>query len=372
MPPLGRTPSRPTFGRGTNRYLAEGCFGPTGEVWCFCNTTPRIEALRRTTRKESSPNLGREFYSCGSWQEPKCTFFLWVDESAQKGRQIVTPPPQTGASTSTSSSTADAIRAPASVPTRNPAQPSPQTSPTKRLRSPTVQPSPQSHKPLPASEQLDGIDFDAFSDDLSEDDIQDPDTEPEDSQIGSHNSSPSKKARFTSFSGHSQGDSGGRAQGPLTPTKRPNSSIAATAAASQSQEYDAIKNDPESPFHTIKRNLFPANVPVSSPQHVPPPSSPMTSTTGPAPAKPDKEAPGNPLENLTTQIDGLHSALTLVRKDKERDARLIDSGRKREKLLEDKMKQLKLENDKLRGDNAMLHKRISDLDIVVAELRTRT
>lgn len=32
---------------------------PVPEVLCFCNTEPRIKAIRRVTRKESSPNLGR-------------------------------------------------------------------------------------------------------------------------------------------------------------------------------------------------------------------------------------------------------------------------------------------------------------------------
>lgn len=77
------------------------------DVWCFCNTEPRIKAIRRVTRKESSPNLGRcaawiwrslggpgadclgtaglahrEFWSCGNWVEGEaCGFFLWSDQA---------------------------------------------------------------------------------------------------------------------------------------------------------------------------------------------------------------------------------------------------------------------------------------------------
>lgn len=36
------------------------------EVWCFCNTEPRIKAIRRVTRKESSPNLGRCAVRCSA------------------------------------------------------------------------------------------------------------------------------------------------------------------------------------------------------------------------------------------------------------------------------------------------------------------
>ena len=80
------------------------------DVWCFCNTEPRIKAIRRVTRKESSPNLGRcaawiwrslggpgtdclgtaglahrEFWSCGNWVEGEaCGFFLWSDHAQRE------------------------------------------------------------------------------------------------------------------------------------------------------------------------------------------------------------------------------------------------------------------------------------------------
>lgn len=50
-----------TFGCARSRAGNRALIHPrtSAEVWCFCNTEPRIKAIRRVTRKESSPNLGR-------------------------------------------------------------------------------------------------------------------------------------------------------------------------------------------------------------------------------------------------------------------------------------------------------------------------
>ncbi|BGP47101.1 hypothetical protein JCM10450v2_002953 [Rhodotorula kratochvilovae] len=67
-----------------NKYLDCQCFGPNGEVFCFCDRTPRLEAGLRTTQTNKNGNLGRQFYGCDDKIED-CGFFLWLDELEEKG-----------------------------------------------------------------------------------------------------------------------------------------------------------------------------------------------------------------------------------------------------------------------------------------------
>ncbi|GAA5955022.1 hypothetical protein JCM3765_003163 [Sporobolomyces pararoseus] len=335
MPPLARTNSRPTFGKAANKYISRGCFGDNGEVWCFCNTDPRIEALRRVTRKESSPNLGREFYSCGNWQEPKCDFFLWVDESALRGRQKVTPPPSEG-------STSNAPRQP-TTPARLPV-PSSSRSPSKRPHSPDP-PRSVTRQPLPASERLDDINLDEFSNTLSDDDdIEDPDTdlEPDTQHSTSSMPSPTKKPRFTSFS---------------TPSKP------------QNNAYAEIKNDPDSPFHSIKKNLFggAGGNGIDSTPRAPPSSSPSK----PPLEETTSSGPIDPLTALTTHLDSIPNLLASVKKDKEKDLRLIEVGKRKEELWKKKSGKLEEENGRLKGEMEGLKEKVRRLEEEVRELRTR-
>ncbi|BGP47074.1 hypothetical protein JCM10450v2_002926 [Rhodotorula kratochvilovae] len=142
-----------------------GCFLPNGNVLCFCNTNPRIKAIRRVTRKETSPNLGHEFWSCGNWVEGQgCGLFLWCDEAASNGRDFTTPPPPGKPAPS----------APVNPPT-------PSSSPQKRPRARfpsvfrpagSVVPS-TPFKPL-VTESFDDVDFDSLDATL-EDEIEDAD-----------------------------------------------------------------------------------------------------------------------------------------------------------------------------------------------------
>ncbi|GAA5883247.1 hypothetical protein JCM16303_007327 [Sporobolomyces ruberrimus] len=362
MPPLARTNSRPTFGKPANRFISRGCFGSNGEVWCFCNTEPRVEALRRVTRKESSPNLGRDFYSCGNWQEPKCEMFLWVDESAQKGRQNVTPPPEGGSTSNHSAPPPPRPTTPArAAPTRST---SAHPSPSKRPRSPPPQVALSSspRRPLPASEKLglEDIDFENFSNDLSEEEgegeeeeIDDPDTEPEpDTQTqGSSSvmSSPTKKPRFTSFGGGTGEVKGGNGG------------------------YGEIKNDPDSPFHSIKRNLFggagepdrDGAAPSSSPLANASSTHPTTSTSTERPTATDS------LTSLTQHLEEIPLLLTNLKKDQERDQRLIEVGKKKEEMWKKKNGKLEGEMDVVKRENEVLKEKVRRLEEEVRELRTR-
>ncbi|GAA5986440.1 hypothetical protein JCM11641_001001 [Rhodosporidiobolus odoratus] len=89
MPSEGRRAATKSQGfkrapRGANKYVAFGCFGDEGEVYCYCDNDPRIEAVLRTTRTNKNGNKGRQFFACDS-PAGDCGFFLWADEVIEKG-----------------------------------------------------------------------------------------------------------------------------------------------------------------------------------------------------------------------------------------------------------------------------------------------
>ncbi|GAA5893325.1 uncharacterized protein JCM6883_007633 [Sporobolomyces salmoneus] len=259
---------------------------------------------------------------------------------SRKGRQKVTPPPDQ--STSVPRPSTPARVAPPQPPSSSTG---PARSPSKRPHTP---PRSTSRRPLPASEKLDDINFDDFSNELSEDDIQDPDTEPEpDTQHSSSsqalmNGSPTKKAKFTSFS---------------TPTK-----ASSSAATKGGGGYAEVKNDPDSPFHSIKRNLFGGEGNVDSSHQAPPPSSP---SHVPATTATDS------LSSLTLHLDTLPSLLASVKKDRERDQRLIEVGKRKEEMWRNRSAKVEAENQTLKGEMEGLKDKVRKLEEEVRELRTR-
>ncbi|GJN89838.1 hypothetical protein Rhopal_002827-T1 [Rhodotorula paludigena] len=67
-----------------NKYLKYECFGPDGVIYCFCDRTPRREAVRRITQTNRHGNEGRPFYACDD-QIEQCDFFLWEDMIPEVG-----------------------------------------------------------------------------------------------------------------------------------------------------------------------------------------------------------------------------------------------------------------------------------------------
>ncbi|GAA5900241.1 hypothetical protein JCM5296_003018 [Sporobolomyces johnsonii] len=311
--------SRPTFGKGRNKYLAGGCFGPAGEVYCFCETKPRHEPDRRVTRN-AGPNAGREFYKCD-----KCNFFLWYDEAEAKGRRYTTPPPSSAAPSSSPSEG------------RLPAPPS-------SLKRPHSYPS---RRDVPTEESFDDIDFNSLGVEVDED-IEDADPPSSLPQSQQHwhgptpSPSPSKKVRFTSFGGAGAGGGGGGDAGPSTPSKG--------GGAAGASAFESIQNDPDSPFHAIARNLFGT------------PSSALPAT---------QPEPTDALEALSHGVAALEPLLESVRRDKERDARLQLAGKKKEEALRGAMERLREENENLKRENTGLKERVRGLEGEVGELRTR-
>ncbi|GAA5868096.1 hypothetical protein JCM8547_003341 [Rhodosporidiobolus lusitaniae] len=332
------------------KYIDHGCFPDpdSPDVYCFCNTQPRIKAVRRVTRKESSPNLGREFFACNNWTDGgDCHFFLWADEAPSMGRRYRTPPPSGAASTS----------AP---------QPGPSSSAQKRAR-PTTSPPVSSFRPAttPTSavshaENFDDIDFDALSatvDDEIEDDYEEePPTQystasPSQGRGAVPSSpSPSKKPRFTSFGGGGEGE--GSSAAPVTPTKPP-------ASSASSSTYAAIQNDPSSPFHQLQRSLFgPSSTPA------PPLSS--------SPVKPSASGSGeDPFSALSSTLSGLPALLDSAKKEKERDGRLLQAAKKKEEGLKRQLDKAREEGERVKGENERLKERIRMLEEERNELRTR-
>lgn len=196
---------------------------------------------------------------------------------------------------------------------------------------------------MPDSEKLDDIDFDSFANELSDDDIQDPDVEP-DTQYSSSSplqASPSKKAKFTSFS---------------TPTKP--------------GAFTEIKNDPDSPFHSIKRTLFGGGGNVDSSPLDPPPSSPSHATPTISSANVVTNATDS-LADLTTHLEALPALIASVQKEHEKDQRLIEVGKRKEDLWKKKSGKLEEENKRLKGDLELFKDKVKMLEEEVRELRTR-
>ncbi|PRQ74966.1 hypothetical protein AAT19DRAFT_13988 [Rhodotorula toruloides] len=300
------------------KYRDHGCFLSNGEVLCFCNTEPRIKAIRRVTRKESSPNLGREFWSCGNWVEGEgCGFFLWCDEAAAKGREYKTPPPAGAAPPLT-----------------------PSSSPQKR---PFPSPTPAKSSPAPPSTQedtFDDIDFDSLDAEI-EDEIEDADP-PTPAPSTPASGSPAKKPRFESFAGSSQG--------PVTPTKPAGRHGGAGAGqTARPGGFDAIRADPDSPFHVLQRSLF------GSDAAAPPASSPTTPSSSPTKGA---DSDSDSFAALSSALSSLPSLLDSAKKDREKDARLLMAGKRKEESLRKLLDKEKEEREKLRRENEGLKERI--------------
>ncbi|KAJ8294481.1 hypothetical protein OF846_002324 [Rhodotorula toruloides] len=338
----GRGASRGGAGGGggfrkndAQKYRDYECFLPNGEVLCFCNTEPRIKAIRRVTRKESSPNLGREFWSCGNWVEGEgCGFFLWCDEAAAKGREYKTPPP--------------AGAAPPLTPSSSPQKRSfPSSSPAK----------PSAAPPSTQEDTFDDIDFDSLDAEI-EDEIEDADPPTPASSSTPASGWPAKKPRFESFAGSSQG--------PVTPTKSAGQRLGGvgggTGQTARTGGFDAIRNDPDSPFHALQRSLF------GSDATAPPTSSPTT--PGSSPTK-GADSDSDSFAALSSALSSLPSLLDSAKKDREKDARLLMAGKRKEESLRKLLDKEKEEREKMRRENEGLKERIRMLEEETNELRTR-
>ncbi|GAA6012146.1 hypothetical protein JCM8202_003218 [Rhodotorula sphaerocarpa] len=77
MAHLTLTGKEPT--KRVNKYLKYHCFGALGQIYCFCDTHPRLEARLRTCQTNRNGNRGRNFWSCANAEE-YCDFFLWDDQ----------------------------------------------------------------------------------------------------------------------------------------------------------------------------------------------------------------------------------------------------------------------------------------------------
>ncbi|GAA5889903.1 hypothetical protein JCM8208_001163 [Rhodotorula glutinis] len=355
------TASKPKLRADAATLKKYGCFLDSGAVLCFCNTEPRVQAIRRVTRKESSPNLGREFWSCGNFvEEQQCGFFLWCDQAATLGRGLRTPPP------------ADK---PALPPLVKPITPA--TSPHKRPRArspPALRPSTAAATPAPASspikprqqpvvtDSFDDVDFDSLDAGI-DDEIED-----DDELVLSPSASPSKKPRFESF-GPSSGASRARTATPSTSQQQHWQGAAAAAPTpgkARAGGFDAIRADPDSPFHALHKELFGAGAggergPVSSP----------------APVSPSKAGPAA-YEGATSSFDALSAALSsaveaveLVKKEREKEARLQVAARRKEEVLKKAVERAKEEGEVVKRENERLKERIRMLEEENNELRTR-
>ncbi|GAA6052274.1 hypothetical protein JCM3770_007414 [Rhodotorula araucariae] len=338
---------------------AYGCFLPNGVVLCFCNTEPRIKAIRRVTRKETSPNLGREFWSCGHWVEGEgCGFFLWCDEATSKGRDFTTPPP--------------AGKAASTVPA-NPLTPSSSPQKRPRARSPsacrpagTGLPSSSPSKP-DVTGSFDNVDF-ALLDATLDDDIEDADMP---SSSSAPSASPSKKPRFESFS-----SSSASRPAPSTPATTsqlsqgphwqvPGGGVGGTARR-RTGGFDAIRSDPDSPFHALQTSLFGGEA-----------GGDGAAESSPAPPSPSKGASATPadrvsaLDSLLAELKGLSDRANAVQQEREKELRLQMAARRKEETLRKAVDRSKEETATLRRENEGLKERIRMLEEENNELRTR-
>lgn len=349
-------------------------------VLCFCNTEPRIQATRRVTRKESSPNLGREFWSCGSWiEEQQCGFFLWCDQAAtcvpSLSRRRSLSRDRSLTSTRAARSLGRGLRTP--PPTDKPALPplakpiAPATSPQKRPRArspPAFRPSVPAAVPAPApastptkarqqqpivTESFDDVDFDSLDAGL-DDDIEDDD----DSPSAAAAASPSKKPRFESFGP----SSGASRAGTATPATSQHWQGAAASPSSPGKPraggFDAIRADPDSPFHALQKELFGGGD-----------GGERGPASSPAPASPSKAAPEgatSSLESLSAALASAAEAVEAVKKEREKDARLQVAAKRKEEALKKAVERAKEEGEAARRENERLKERIRCVSLSLA------
>ncbi|KAG0662383.1 hypothetical protein C6P46_003329 [Rhodotorula mucilaginosa] len=342
------------------------CFQPNGDVWCFCNTEPRIKAIRRVTRKESSPNLGREFWSCGNWVEGEaCGFFLWSDQAQRMGRTFVTPPPPhpqsyvqlTDAQRRRPSPAPFSAAPPLAVKGTLPL--SPTSSPVKR----THAASSSQQQQRTAQEVIDSfedVELSEFEPDDDDDDREDEILNDDDNDdTAPWTASPPKKARFDSFAAPAS---------PRTPNKH--NAPAPSASSSSSSTFAAIRADPDSPFHAIQRSLFSAAAAAEST---------TTSSTPPNPnglkaAQPTTASttiPGDAFSSLAGALAPLAALLDAAQKERDKDARLLVAAKRKEETLRRSYEKERDERERLRTENEGLKNRIKLLEHEMLELRLR-
>ncbi|GAA5863365.1 hypothetical protein JCM3774_005267 [Rhodotorula dairenensis] len=325
------------------------CFQPNGEVWCFCNTEPRIKAIRRVTRKESSPNLGREFWSCGNWVEGEaCGFFLWCDLAQRMGRTFVTPPPPQPQSSYVQVTDAQRRR------------PSPAPFAATTLATTALPPSPASSSPTKRAhfasqqtaeeviESFEEVDLPAVEDD--EDEIFDEDVRCAGGSPSTPLSSPSKKARFDSFAGPVS---------PQTPSKSGRDRLADTrqsttaASSSPSSAFAAIRADPDSPFHAIQRSLFAGDT-TSTPTS----AAATTHTDTTASSTSARAGGGDAFSNLAGALAPVSTLLEAAQKERDKDARLLVAAKCKEETLRRSYEKERDEKERLRKENEALKNRV--------------
>lgn len=347
------------------------CFQPDGEVWCFCNTEPRIKAIRRVTRKESSPNLGREFWSCGNWVEGEaCGFFLWCDQARRMGRTFVTPPPpqpqsyvQLTDAQRRRPSPAPFSAAPPPPAVKGALPLSPTSSPIKKRTHAESSQQQQQQQQQTAQEVIDSFEEVELSDFEPDDDGNDDDQEDEirddDDERSPWTASPPKKARFDSFTGPVS---------PRTPSKH--NAAGPPAPSPSSSTFAAIRADPDSPFHAIQRSLFSTTAAATTEN--------TTSPTPPTPSGPTSSQfatasthNGDAFSSLAGALAPLAALLDAAQKERDKDARLLLAARRKEETLRRSYEKERDERERLRKENEGLKNRIKLLEHEMLELRFR-
>ncbi|POY74033.1 hypothetical protein BMF94_2845 [Rhodotorula taiwanensis] len=349
-PVASRAPTSGPERRNTPaKYRDYQCFRPDGEVWCFCNTEPRIKAIRRVTRKESSPNLGREFWSCGNWVEGEaCGFFLWCDQAKRMGRDFTTPPPPEPKNYVQPTDAQRRRPSPVaySVPLA-PAPPSPTSSPTKR---------PISERDLAVQEAVQGLDDIDFDEPIEGFDPDDDIVDDAESPATARSASPSKKARFESFAGPPS---------PQTPSRRAAAAGAIGTEPAQASGFAAIQADPDSPFHAIQKNLFAA--PSST---IPVVTSGSSILSSPAKASNGTSQP-DAFAALLNALSPVASLLDSAKKERDKEARLLLAAKRKEETLRKTYEKERDERERLQKENEALKNRIRLLEHELVELRIR-
>ncbi|KAI5475675.1 zinc finger, GRF-type domain containing protein [Pseudohyphozyma bogoriensis] len=331
-------------GQTLTRRLTNGSFGPQGEVLCLCGKKTQV-----FTVKKEGPNTGREFFKCA--QPSPCKTFIWADD-AQAASEVDS---QSTATTMTDSFPSGAGNRLGST------SASTSTSPTKS-RSSTVAQTPQ---PSPAKKVFRPVAI-LSDDDLSEDDVFGPAPvsptktsgkkarEPDEDEIEAFEEaregspSPTKKPRFGGAAGAGAG--GGfvtSKAAPVTPT---------TGRVQQKTGFDAIKADPESPFHARHSGLFGGPAAASA--------SPSVSAVGSPSAGAAGEAGSEALKALLEMGETFLPNLKALDKEWELLARKLKAKTKEAEFSKSRLAKMSEEREADKN-------RIRQLEAQVEELRSR-
>ncbi|KAL8277908.1 hypothetical protein RQP46_009727 [Phenoliferia psychrophenolica] len=285
----------------------------------MCKCSPPKVAILLETKKEG-PNQGRWFYKCAAKSSSdQCKFFEWQDQSSSQSQ----------------SQSASTSRFPSSSGNRLGSSTPSQPAHSKPKQAPITPSQPSSSRKRTESEMSDDDEERAMLEAMNAS------TDDEIEIIGGADdpfqTPTKKKQKFDSFS---------------TPGSK-NVAASSGTSGSGNSEYRKVMADAESPFHKLQNTLFGnggGGTPASS------------SAAG---------SSADPVQGFENALGQLAPQWEAIKKELAKKDRLIEAGKKRAVVLQERMVKAESERDAHKKDNEQLQQKVHLLDLEITELRTR-